>query len=59
MLGYKRVLTISLIGAALFIIPQAWVHLHRRSIRLGMFMGGNLPTDNALVGRLAPANRRG
>ncbi|MFD1675718.1 MFS transporter [Alicyclobacillus fodiniaquatilis] len=62
-IGYKRVLTISLLGAALMNIPQAFVHniwafLLARFV-MGMFMGGILPTANALVGRLAPADQRG
>ncbi len=62
-LGYKRVLSISLLGAALLNIPQALLHniyafIAARFI-MGMFMGGILPTANALVGRLTPAERRG
>lgn len=62
-IGYKRVLTISLLGAALMNIPQAFVHniwafLLARFV-MGMFMGGILPTANALIGRLAPADQRG
>ncbi len=62
-LGYRRVLLISLFGAALFSLPQAftdnyWVFLAER-FGVGMFIGGILPTANALVGRLAPADQRG
>ncbi len=62
-LGYRRVLLISLFGAALFSAPQAfagsyWVFVAER-FGVGMFIGGILPTANALVGRLVPASERG
>lgn len=62
-LGYKRVLSISLLGAAIFNVPQAFVHsiwaFLAAQFGLGLFIGGIIPTANALIGRLAPANRRG
>ncbi len=62
-LGYRRVLLICLCGAALFTIPQAlvhnvWVFLALR-FGVGMFLGGIIPTTNAWIGRLFPAERRG
>ncbi|MCK9905659.1 MFS transporter [Microbacteriaceae bacterium K1510] len=62
-LGYRRVLTICMTGAALFILPQAlapniWVFIAAR-FGLGLFIGGIMPTANALVARLTPANQRG
>jgi len=62
-LGYKRVLSISLLGAGLCYLPQAlapniWVFVLGR-FGLGMFVGGILPTANALVGRLTPREQRG
>ncbi|HEX4112739.1 MAG TPA: MFS transporter [Stellaceae bacterium] len=62
-LGYRRVLLISLLGAALFSIPQAfaanyWVFVAER-FGVGMFIGGILPTANALVGRMVAASDRG
>ncbi len=62
-LGYRRVLLISLFGAALFSAPQAfagnyWTFVAER-FGVGLFIGGILPTANALVGRLVPASRRG
>ena len=62
-LGYRRVLLISLLGAALFSAPQAfapgyWVFVAER-FGVGLFIGGILPTGNALVGRLVPAADRG
>jgi DHA1 family multidrug resistance protein-like MFS transporter len=62
-LGYRRVLTICMTGAGLFYLPQAlapniWVFVASR-FGLGLFVGGILPTANALVGRLTPAKKRG
>jgi MFS transporter, DHA1 family, multidrug resistance protein len=62
-LGYRRVLLICLAGAALFSVPQAFAHSYwvfvGERFGLGMFIGGILPTANALVGRLAPPEQRG
>ncbi len=62
-LGYRRVLLISLAGAALASAPQAFVPNYwgfvAARFALGLFVGGILPTANALVGRLAPAGDRG
>ncbi len=62
-LGYRRVLLISLTGAALFSAPQAfagsyWTFVAER-FGVGMFIGGILPTANALIGRLAGPGQRG
>ena len=62
-IGYRRVLLICLFGAALASMPQAfaqnfWVFVIER-FGLGCFIGGILPTANALVGRLAPREQRG
>ena len=61
--GQKRLLLICVVGAALIHIPQALVTsttqlLILRAIQ-GAFMGGILPTANALLARLTPAERRG
>jgi DHA1 family multidrug resistance protein-like MFS transporter len=62
-LGYRRVLLIALAGAALASVPQAFVSSYWGFVvarfALGLFVGGILPTANALVGRLAPAGDRG
>ncbi|HEY3910064.1 MAG TPA: MFS transporter [Stellaceae bacterium] len=62
-LGYRRVLLISLLGATLTTLPQTfvgnyWVFTAER-FGVGMFIGGILPTANALVGRLVPRAQRG
>lgn len=62
-IGYKRVLIISLIGVAVLTIPQAFAHNVVIFIALrfgvGLFLGGILPTANALIGRNFSAERRG
>ncbi len=62
-LGYRKVLTICMTGAGLFYLPQAfapniWVFVASR-FGLGLFIGGILPTANALIGRLTPSSQRG
>jgi DHA1 family multidrug resistance protein-like MFS transporter len=62
-IGYRRVLLICLAGAALASAPQAFVPDYWSFVAarfgLGLFIGGILPTANALVGRLAAAGDRG
>ncbi len=62
-IGYRRVLLICLLGATLTILPQAftdnyWTFTGLR-FAVGLFIGGILPTANALVGRLVPRADRG
>ncbi len=63
MIGYRKVLIICLTGAACMTIPQIfvthyWVFVLER-FGVGIFIGGILPTANALVGRLSPPGDRG
>ncbi|MBV9811975.1 MAG: MFS transporter [Acetobacteraceae bacterium] len=62
-LGYRRVLLICLAGAAIGTAPQAlavnyWMFVALR-FAVGMFVGGILPTANALIGRSVAADKRG
>lgn len=62
-IGHRRVLTICMTGAGLFYLPQAlapniWVFVASR-FGLGLFIGGILPTANALIGRMTPPEKRG
>jgi DHA1 family multidrug resistance protein-like MFS transporter len=62
-IGYRRVLLISLAGAAFFTFPQAFAHNYWTFVAerfgVGMFIGGLLPTANALIGRSVSAADRG
>ncbi len=62
-IGYRRVLLISLFGAAAMTLPQAFAHSYWAFVAerfgVGCFIGGILPTANALIGRLVPAASRG
>ena len=62
-IGYRRVLLICLMGASLMSLPQAftgsyWLFVVER-FGVGCFIGGVLPTANALVGRMTSRNDRG
>jgi DHA1 family multidrug resistance protein-like MFS transporter len=61
--GYRRIVLICLVGAAAFTIPQAFVHNVWAFLALrfgvGLFLGGIIPTANAWIGRLFPAENRG
>jgi MFS transporter, DHA1 family, multidrug resistance protein len=63
LLGYRRVLVISLAGAAAFTFPQGWatniwIFLALR-FGVGIFIGGILPSATAWIGRLFPREQRG
>jgi DHA1 family multidrug resistance protein-like MFS transporter len=62
-IGYRRVLLICLAGATLTSLPQGfaqnyWVFALER-FGVGLFIGGILPTANALIGRMVPRSDRG
>src|SRR5580693_2171771 len=61
--GYRKVLLISLLGETLTTLPQAFTHNYfvftAERFAVGLFVGGLLPTANALVGRLVPRSDRG
>lgn len=62
-IGYKRVLIASLAGIVFFTVPQAFARSIAVFLALrfgvGMFLGGVLPTANALIARNFEAHRRG
>jgi MFS transporter, DHA1 family, multidrug resistance protein len=62
-IGYRRVLLICLLGATLTTLPQAFTHSYwaftAQRFAVGLFIGGILPTANALVGRLVPRAEHG
>ena len=62
-IGYRRIVLICLVGAGAFTIPQAFVHNVWAFLALrfgvGLFLGGIIPTANAWIGRLFPAEKRG
>ena len=61
--GYKRTLVICMIGASLFMIPQAFVRtpLQLLLLRIGscFFVGGNLPSANALIAQRIEQGKQG
>ncbi len=62
-IGYRRVLLICLLGGTLMTLPQAftgnyWLFTAER-FGVGLFIGGLLPTTNAMVGRLVSRADRG
>ena len=62
-IGYRRVLLICLLGATLTTLPQAFTHDYwlftAERFAVGLFIGGLLPTANALVGRMVARSERG
>jgi DHA1 family multidrug resistance protein-like MFS transporter len=61
--GRKRVLVVSVVGAALIYAPQALATNPMQLLALravqGVFMGGIMPTANALLAQSAAPSRRG
>ena len=62
-IGYRRVLLICLLGATLTSIPQIFVNSYwlfvAERFAVGLFIGGILPTANALIGRGVARENRG
>jgi len=62
-IGYRKVLLISLAGAAIFTLPQAFASNYWTFVALrfgvGIFLGGILPSANALLARLFSREQRG
>jgi DHA1 family multidrug resistance protein-like MFS transporter len=62
-IGYRRVLLICLLGAAVTSAPQIFVHSYwgfvAERFGVGLFIGGILPTANALIGRSVSRENRG
>ena len=62
-IGYRRVLLITLSGAAAFTLPQVFVTNIWEFVVLrfgvGVFLGGILPSANAIIGRIARPETRG
>ncbi len=62
-IGYRRVLLICLLGATLTSAPQIFVNDYwtfvAERFAVGLFIGGILPTANALIGRSVSRENRG
>jgi len=61
--GYKKILIISTLGTGMFYLPQAFVgnifQLLILQIALGLFVGGVMPTANAIIGLSVSDEHRG
>jgi len=62
-IGYRKVLLICLLGSFLTSLPQIFVHSYwafvAERFAVGLFIGGILPTANALIGRSVSRENRG
>lgn len=62
-IGYRRVLLICLLGAALTSLPQGFAFSYWdftvERFAVGLFIGGILPAANALIGRMVARSERG
>jgi DHA1 family multidrug resistance protein-like MFS transporter len=62
-LGYKRTLVVCMIGASVFMIPQAFARSPLQLLLLRIascfFVGGNLPSANALIAQRAEQGKQG
>ncbi len=61
--GHRRMLPICLVGGALACVPQAFVHSPEElcfwRVISGIFIGGLMPSANALLAGLVPVEHRG
>jgi MFS transporter, DHA1 family, multidrug resistance protein len=61
--GYRRTLIICMVGAAIFMIPQAFARTPLQLLLLRIascfFVGGNLPAANALIAQRAEQGKQG
>jgi DHA1 family multidrug resistance protein-like MFS transporter len=62
-IGYKRALVICMTGAAVFMVPQAFARTPLQLLFLRIascfFVGGNLPSANALIAQRAEPGKQG
>jgi MFS transporter, DHA1 family, multidrug resistance protein len=62
-LGYRRTLVICMVGAAAFMVPQAFARTPLQLLLLrvasSLFVGGNLPAANALIAQRTEQGRQG
>jgi DHA1 family multidrug resistance protein-like MFS transporter len=62
-LGYKRTLVVCMVGASVFMIPQAFARSALQLLLLRIascfFVGGNLPSANALIAQRAEQGKQG
>jgi DHA1 family multidrug resistance protein-like MFS transporter len=62
-IGYKRALVICMVGASVFMIPQAFVRTPLQLLLLRIascfFVGGNLPSANALIAQKTEPGKQG
>lgn len=62
-LGYQRTLVVCMVGAALFTIPQSLVRSTTQLLLLrivsSFFIGGNMPSVNALIAIKTPEGKQG
>ena len=62
-LGYKRTLVVCMVGASVFMIPQAFAQSPLQLLLLRIascfFVGGNLPSANALIAQKAEQGKQG
>jgi len=62
-IGYRRTLVVCMAAAAIFTIPQAFVHSPLQLLLLriasGFFIGGDMPSANALIAQQIQSGKQG